>query len=142
LEKILFLAASLGAKQILLSNLAPEGNALKNFKSLAVSLDNFSKKIPALISLAKSKKVTIRFFGLPLCILGEYVFASNDLWWSPRLTLEREGQGAKETISLSPTRKRIKTKKCRLCIEKDRCGGIFEKYFREFGDKHLRPFLK
>ena len=142
LEKIFSLAASLGAKQILLSNLAPEGNALKNFKGLAVSLDKLSKKIPALISLAESNKVAIRFFGLPLCILGKHSFASNDLWWSPRLTLEREGRGIKETISLSPTRKRIKTKKCRSCVEKDRCGGVFEKYFREFGDKHLSPFLK
>jgi len=72
LKEIISLAASLGAKQILVSNLAPEGNALKNFKDLAVSLDKFSKKIPSLISFAKNKKITIRFFGLPLCAEGEW----------------------------------------------------------------------
>lgn len=142
LEEIMSLAIHLGAKQILISNLAPEGNGLKNFRDLSVPLDKFSKKIPALTALAKNKKIAVRFFGLPLCVLGKDGVSSNDLWWSPRLTIEKKGGGLKETLSLCPTRKRMKPVKCSTCAAKKLCGGVFEKYYREFGDKHLKPFVK
>lgn len=137
LEKIVSLAASLGAKQILISGLAPEGEGLKNFKNLVVPFSDFSKKIATLVVLAKRKKIIIRFFGLPLCVLGEHSDYSNDLWWSPRLTIEKGSRGLKETLSLKPTRKRIKIADCRLCEKKKHCGGIFEKYHQEFGDAEL-----
>ena len=146
LEKIVeFLGNYKKIKQILFSNLAPEGNGLRNFEKLVVPLDLIEKKIKKLMRSKILKSLIVRFFGVPLCIFGEWKFFSNDLHWAPRITIEKwEKQKRvylKTTFSYKPTRKRIKPKKCQKCQVKQICGGVFKKYFQVFGDKELKPIF-
>ena len=48
----------------------------------------------------------------------------------------------KEERCLLPIRGRIKTAKCRSCLYGKICGGIFEEYFKRFGDEELLPFRR
>jgi len=134
-------------KHILISNFAPDGNALHNFHKITIPLSEVKKAVSELIEISKSDSMCIRFFGIPACILGKFMICSNDFYWDSRLTIEREKfhDGHirfKSTKSYFPVRDRIKTKKCAKCILKKRCGGIFEKYYREFGDRELEPIIK
>jgi len=128
-------------KQILISNIAPEGSGLKNFRNLTVPLSEIKKKVPFFVETARKKSLKIRFFGLPLCILGGYEIYSNDIYWSSRLTLEKWKKGdktiLKETLSDSPSRNRMYVSKCKDCIKKGLCGGIFKEYIKEFGDEEI-----
>ena len=130
--------------QILISNLAPEGNGAKHFKKLAVPLELFKKNINKLVLFSKSHSLALRFFGMPLCTLGNHWKNSNDIWWSPRATVEKWLSGRKVTLkttfSYAPDRNRIKTTRCRTCKKQHLCGGIFKRYFQEFGGKELKPF--
>lgn len=142
LEKIIDFVGQFGkVKQVLVSNIAPEGNGLRNFKSLCVPLHKIKKRISHLVKVAKEKNLKIRFFGLPLCALDGYEIYSNDTYWSPRLTLERWKKGEKiilkNTFSHKPSRKRRQTAKCRGCSKKGLCAGAFEEYIKVFGDEEL-----
>lgn len=142
-EIINFLSRYKKIQQILVSNVAPEGKALKNYGELAVPLGEFKKKIPAIVE-ARRRKIILRFFGLPICILGKYSRFSNDLCWSSRTTLELERVSGKvkikETKSYKPVRKRKKVSACFSCAGKNVCGGVFQKYLSLYGSKELAPF--
>ncbi|MDP1852658.1 MAG: radical SAM protein [Candidatus Omnitrophota bacterium] len=130
-------------KQILISNIAPEGNALDNFCELSVPLKLIKENIRTIISEADRNSLVVRFFGIPLCILNNYQGCSNDLWWSPRTTIEKMHRSSqrflKVTHSYRPVRGRIYTVVCQRCAKKNICGGIFKRYYKEFGDKELSP---
>jgi MoaA/NifB/PqqE/SkfB family radical SAM enzyme len=130
-------------KQILISNIAPEGNGLHNFEKLVVPLSLIRKKIKSIMESKLRKTLIIRFFGVPLCIFEEWKFLSNDLHWAPRITVEKwkiqKKVYLKTTFSYKPTRKRIKTEKCKKCQAKEICGGIFKQYYQIFGDGELKP---
>lgn len=143
LDKILKFLIKKQIKQILISNLAPEGRGLKNYDKLAVRLRDFKKKIPVLVKIANKEKMIIRFFGLPACILGDLACYSNDFCWDKRLNIEQDKNKKlylKEEQCLSPARNRVKTVKCQNCLYNEICGGVFEEYFRKFGDGELEPF--
>jgi len=131
-------------KQIIISNFAPEGNGLRNFRELVLPLGEIKEKVGEIVKLAQDKFLIVRFFGLPLCILNKYMEHSNDAWWSPRATIEKRrnngGSFLKTTRSYKPIRKRIKTLKCKICTKSNICGGVFKKYYQEFGGKELIPF--
>jgi len=133
-------------KQVLVSNIAPEGNGLNNFSKLAVPLKIIERKISGIIKLAENKGLNIRFFGVPLCLLKNYINSSNDVHWSPRLTIEKWGKGKgsflKKTLSYKPIRKRIKTNNCKWCSKKNICGGLFKEYYLKFNDGELEPFIE
>lgn len=141
LPQIIGLAKKQGISQMLISNIVPEGNALVNYQELSVSLAQFSKRLPGLVDIAKKKRVEIRFFGLPLCIIGPKLMEhSNDLWWSPRLTVEKhetKNNSLVQRESRYPVRNRIKIGQCDNCVQKKRCGGIFFKYIQDFGREEL-----
>lgn len=146
LEKIInFVSQFKTLKQILISLMAPEGKGLENFERLAIPFSLIKEKIPQLVFLSEKKKLKIRFFGIPLCVLGEYWMFSNDLYWSPRVTLEKwEKKGKKylkTTFSFTPARKRKKIKQCKICKMEKLCGGAFEKYIAAFGEKEILPIL-
>jgi MoaA/NifB/PqqE/SkfB family radical SAM enzyme len=132
-------------KLILVSNLSPEGAGESRYHELAVRLETLKRKIPLIMALMEKVKCSVRFFGVPLCVLKGHESASNDLWWTPRITIEqwknKRSVFLKRTFSNGPDRKRIKTNRCRKCQKNNVCGGIFEKYFDLFGDEELTPYL-
>jgi len=145
-EIIDFISCRKKIKQVLVSNFAPEGNGLSNFNELVVPLFRIKEKVGDIISRAEKQSVVVRFFGIPLCTLDGYWNYSNDVYWSPRATVEQSKVNKKmflkKTLSYKPVRGRVKTFKCRQCLKKDICGGLFKKYYQEFGDYELRPFLR
>lgn len=145
LEKILGSLKRNRIKQVLISNLAPEGRGLINYDQLVVKLKDFRSLIPTLVKVADKSNMIIRFFGLSACILGNFACHSNDFSWDNRLNIEQAKNKRfylEEEESLSPQRKRIKPLKCQCCLYNQICGGIFQEYFERFGDGELKPFKK
>ncbi|MBN1899549.1 MAG: radical SAM protein [Spirochaetes bacterium] len=142
LDKILSFLKKKKIKQVLLSNLAPEGRGLKNYRRILVRLKEIEKMVPGLVKLADDLGLVLRFFGLPACILGEYAEHSNDFFWDPRLNIElvreREKIFPKQEKGWLPIRSRIKTPTCRRCSYRNICGGIFQEYNRIFKDSELK----
>jgi molybdenum cofactor biosynthesis enzyme MoaA len=132
-------------KQILFSNIAPEGQAHKNYYQLAVPYDQIKNKVGEWVDFANKNKKIIRFFGLPLCILGKYQIYSNDLNWDERLTYELGYKNNQTLLKPKETilqRKRQKIGKCEKCMMSELCGGIFFKYLELFDTKEIKPFIK
>jgi MoaA/NifB/PqqE/SkfB family radical SAM enzyme len=141
-EKIIdFVSQYKKVRQVLISNIAPEGNGLRNFKELSVPFNEIKRQVPNIIEVAKKKSLNVRFFGLPLCILDGYEIYSNDIYWSPRLTMEKWMKGGKtiikKTFSHKPSRNRIHAPKCNGCRKRGLCEGVFEEYIKVYGDKEL-----
>jgi hypothetical protein len=140
-----WLIAQGSVRHCLLSNVAPEGRGEKDYAGLSVSVDRWRILIPKLAELAENSGVTLRVFGLPLCAFGGHAGLSNDLYWSPRVTVERAakrgGVGLAEIQSNAPTRKRVKPPVCAPCSLRRSCAGIFSRYARTFGIEELIPTL-
>lgn len=130
-------------KQILVSNLAPEGSAYDNYKKLAVPFTEFRKKIGGWVKLAEKNNLIIRFFGLPICALGKYHVYSNDLNWDARTTFELDIENKKVVLKEKKTvidRKRQKIKICVNCLYNKICSGIFSHYLKVFGESEMANF--
>ncbi len=142
LSGIIGMCLEMGILRILISNVAPEGRALEHYGELAVPLVEWWKRIPDLVGLAERAGATIRFFGLPLCVLGQARMKSNDLYYDPRITVER-ARGPHGRVRLSsvitrlPRRGRIQTRRCTGCSMRGLCGGVFACYVDLFGDEGL-----
>lgn len=144
LTDILEFLADRGFTQVLFSNLAPEGMGLRRFRELSVRLEEWQKKVPQLAAIAERYGMKIRFFGLPICALGEHAFLSNDLFWDARVTTERDERSGKITFidvdGNIPDRNRVKTDACRVCNRARICFGVFDEYMKNFGADELKPF--
>lgn len=133
-------------RHFLVSNLASEGGGRHHYRELAVPLSRIAQEVPALARIADAGGIVLRFFGIPACVLGDHKDCSNDFYWSPRATIERgvDGQGRVGLVEIqgwTPTRGRTQTEKCKPCIYRRSCPGIFAKYHQEFGDGELKPIL-
>jgi len=135
-----------GIQELLISNLVPEGEGLKNYPVLIVRLKKIKEIIPFLINIANSKRKIIRFIGFPMCILKPYFFYSNDLFFDSRLYVERGFKKDKPVLIqkkiFSPEYKRFKSAKCKNCVYNKICGGVFKEYYKRFGDEELNPFYE
>lgn len=149
LPRILRLISGFGAvRHYLVSYPAPEGGACSRYGELAADLKTLRGRVAGLCAAARSAGITLRFFGFPACALGRHAAASNDFYYSPRLTIERAAlpggaAGLKETRSLRPVRRRVYLKTCAPCRFRGSCGGVFKKYLQTFpGQAGLfRPVL-
>ena len=130
-------AAKGGVEGILISNLAPEGTGLDQYTDLSVRLDQW----PAIATAAKKAvagtSAVLRFFGVPVCALGSARTMSNDLYFDPRLTVERiripgRGPGIVAVRSFNPHRERSYTQACEDCGYRRMCGGVFSQYLQSF----------
>jgi MoaA/NifB/PqqE/SkfB family radical SAM enzyme len=141
LDKIIALAGKYnsGAGHVLLSHIAPEGAGLRRYKELAVSQKKFSKNLSVLAAAAQRYGFSLRVFGMPLCYYRGYYVFSNDIYWSPRLTIELWKYNGKirlkRTVSEKPTRNRVTMPRCILCSERNLCGGVFKKHYDVYGDE-------
>ncbi len=139
LPAIVVLCARLDIQRLLVSATAPEGRAVQAYGELAVPLPSWRRMAPELTRLAEAAGMTIRFFGLPLCVLGSARMKSNDLYYDARVTVERS-RGARGIARLGnvatrlPRRGRCKTRRCRGCRYRDVCGGLFRVHVERFGD--------
>jgi len=136
------LADSLGAKLIVVSNLTPEGSGLDTYADLAVSLEDLARILPTVPAAAPN--ATLRFFGTPMCSLGDQWALSNDLHWDPRVTVEwqtRPGVVAFDGIySWAPNRKRVHADACQRCSRRTLCAGVFYRYPELWPVDALKPF--
>jgi MoaA/NifB/PqqE/SkfB family radical SAM enzyme len=131
--------------QFLVSNVTPHGGARHNYKELAVQHKEITSQIPTLVKIAHIRRVSLRFYGIPVCLLGPYWRYSNDLFFSPRTTIAKTTQdnGSVDWLfERAPYsyREKFFPKVCDSCVLKGRCGGIYFPYTQIFGDENLKPF--
>lgn len=136
------LAASLGARLLVVSNTTPEGAAFDAYEDLAVPLETLARVLPEVPARAGS--MVVRFFGVPMCLLGEHRMLSNDLHWDPRVTVEwgRDGSDAvfDGIYSWTPARKRARVAPCEGCSMNRVCMGVYDRYAELWPVDALRPF--
>lgn len=131
-------------RHYLASNLAPEGDGLRNYSDLSVRHEEILQRLPEMSRYARRRGIDLRIFGVPVCALGRYGRLSNDLYYSPRVTVARarleDGTvGWFEEIAMGPTRERSHIEACAPCSYRDRCGGVFSRYLREYGTEGVAP---
>lgn len=130
--------------QIMISRVAPEGRAKDNYYGLAVALADYRLLIDSWIGSARKKNIILRFFGVPLCLLGKKYGLSNDWWWSDRLTIERWTANGRDifkaTRSVRPDRNRSKLAVCKKCAYNNKCGGIFHPDLDGLDESLIKPY--
>lgn len=135
------LADSLGARLIVVSNLTPEGAGLDRYEGLAVPLDELAALLPQVP--ARAPNAVVRFFGVPMCLLGEHAMLSNDLHWNARVTYEWTSQPGKVVFdgiyTWAPDRKRVHVAACDGCALRGVCAGVFDRYAALWPTDALRP---
>jgi hypothetical protein len=85
----------------------------------------------------------VRFFGVPMCLLGPHRMLSNDLHWDPRVTVEWADEPGKVSFkgfyNWVPNRKRVHAKECEGCAWNTVCMGVYDRYAECFPTSVLRP---
>ncbi len=136
------LARRLGVQLLVVSNTTPEGAASDRYEELAVPLDVLRDAVSGLGDDAG--EMTLRFFGMPMCILGDLAARSNDVHWDPRVTVEwmRSEQGVVygEAYSWTPNRRRCHTPICAQCTRSALCQGVYDRFAELFDTSLLQPF--
>jgi len=124
------LADSLGAQLIVISNTTPEGAALDSYADLAVPQAKLAEILPQVP--ARAQTAVLRFFGVPMCLLGEHRMLSNDLHWDPRVTVEWAAEPGKvvfdDFYNWKPDRKRTMLTPCEQCELNQVCMGVYNRY--------------
>lgn len=140
-ETLGMLAAQPAVRHCLVSNAAPEGRASRSYKRLAVPLGAWRERIPELAAVFAGSKTALRFFGLPLCVLGGRTDLSNDAHFSGRVTVERRSvrgeAGLAAIVGHDASRGRSYAPACTGCSAKDTCPGVFSRYLEAFGPEGL-----
>jgi hypothetical protein len=135
------LAADLGASLIVVSNPTPEGRALDAYERLAVPLAELAEILPTIP--ARAAGAIVRFFGVPMCILGPQETLSNDLHWDPRVTVEwaeAPGEAVLDDVyTWSPARQRRHAEPCDGCLKRSLCMGVFDRAHEIFSMAALQP---
>ncbi len=139
LSSTVALARELGAGLIIVSNLSPEGRGLEHYAELAVPLPELRQAIAPAVAAAED--VSLRFFGVPMCLLGEHVMLSNDLYWDPRVTVEWTRAPGRvvyaPVANWRPDRGRVKVTECEGCPHLGVCGGVFQEYANRWPTRDL-----
>ena len=95
------------------------------------------------IDLARAERAVVRFFGVPMCLLGPHRMLSNDLHWDPRVTVEWGDLPGKVAFqgfyNWTPDRKRVHAKECAGCAWNTVCMGVYDRYAEILPTDALRP---
>jgi len=133
--------ASRGVSLIVISNTTPEGAAFDHYSDLAVPLDVLARVLPEVP--ARAGAAVLRFFGMPMCLMGEHRMLSNDLHWDPRVTVEWARHGDKVVLddfyNWEPNRKRALVNECQGCALNQVCMGVYDRYAELWPTDALRP---
>jgi len=136
------LLGELGARLIVVSNLTAEGGGHDRYDALAPRLEDLRRVLPTVP--ARAPGAVLRFFGVPMCLLGEHWACSNDLHWDPRVTVEWQSIPGKVAFagiySWAPDRKRAHAPECKGCARRDLCKGVNDQYLLTWDTDALRPF--
>jgi MoaA/NifB/PqqE/SkfB family radical SAM enzyme len=136
------LAGRMGAKLIVISNTTPEGGGHDHFRQLGLPLSKLAEVMPTIPQRAEGS--IVRFFGMPMCLLGEYDVYSNDLHWDPRVTVEWGRKPGKVVFegfyNWSPDRKRKRVPACQSCSRNGVCMGVYDRYAELYDTSELRPY--
>jgi MoaA/NifB/PqqE/SkfB family radical SAM enzyme len=142
LPETVALAESLGASLIVVSNTTPEGAGGDAYGDLAVPMERLAEVLPKVAEASRS--AVLRFFGVPMCLLGDFSALSNDLHWDPRVTVEwLEEPGTLRfggIYSWAPDRRRVHVDACRDCERRGVCMGVFDTYASRWPVDALRPY--
>lgn len=134
--------ADLGAKLIVVSNTTPEGGGFDKYRELGLPLSKIAEVMPKVPERAGD--AILRFFGMPMCLLGEHDVLSNDLHWDPRVTVEwgtKPGKVVFEGIySWTPDRRRERVEACRRCTRNEVCMGVYDRYAELYDTSELKPY--
>jgi MoaA/NifB/PqqE/SkfB family radical SAM enzyme len=135
------LVASLDAALLIVSNVTPEGLGADHYDTLTVRLDALRDLAPRVVAAAAP--AIVRFFGLPMCALGDARMTSNDLYWNPRVTVEwaRHPQSVSldPIYSWAPDRGRRQAPACGGCGYRGVCAGVFGAYLDRYGETEVTP---
>ncbi|MCB9682734.1 MAG: radical SAM protein [Alphaproteobacteria bacterium] len=135
-------AAELGAKLIVVSNTTPEGGGFDKYRELGLPLARIAEVMPQVP--ARAGNAILRFFGMPMCLLGAHDVLSNDLHWDPRVTVEwatRPGKVVFDSVyTWDPGRKRARVAACERCTRNAVCEGVYDKYAELYDTGELRPY--
>ncbi len=141
LPETVALAERLGARLIVISNTTPEGAAFDVYEELAVPLETLARVLPAVPS--KVDQAVVRFFGVPMCLLGPHRAMSNDVHWDPRVTVEWQSAPGKVAFagiySWAPDRRRVHVEACGGCSRRSVCMGVYDTYAERWSTQSLRP---
>jgi MoaA/NifB/PqqE/SkfB family radical SAM enzyme len=129
----------LGAVLVVVSNTTPEGAAYHAYEELAVRLEDLAR----VLRNVKAERAVVRFFGVPMCLLGPQWTHSNDLHWDPRVTVEWGRQPGKVVFTSlynwTPDRKRVHAPECEGCARRDVCMGVYDRYAELWPTDQLTP---
>jgi len=135
------LVTNMGASLVVISNTTPEGHGEDRYEQLAVPLSKLAEVMPKVPSRAGD--AIVRFFGIPMCLLGPYSTLSNDLHWDPRVTVEWQSAPGRVAFtgiySWAPDRRRVHVDACTQCTQKRVCSGVFDKYAELWPTDALTP---
>ncbi len=144
--KVVNLAAERGAAGCLISSLAPEGEGLKNYRNLALRFADWPLTADKCVKALGKASASLRFFSVPTCLLGEHRIMSNDLYFDPRITVERIAlpNGEKGTAvfrSFKAARGRVLAAACQGCRYNKTCMGAFAEHLKTFpeDERLLKP---
>jgi MoaA/NifB/PqqE/SkfB family radical SAM enzyme len=130
LPETVALADELGAALVVVSNTTPEGAALDSYEDLAVPQAKLAEVLPRVPERAQN--AVLRFFGVPMCLLGPHRMLSNDLHWDPRVTVEWASEPGKvvfdDFYNWKPDRKRAMLEPCTQCDLNQVCMGVYVRY--------------
>ena len=142
LPRTVALASELGASLVVISNTTAEGGALHRYEELAPTLEHLARVLPTVPAAAPG--VVLRFFGVPMCLLGEHWSLSNDLHWDPRVTAEWASHPGRvvfeDFYNWEPNRKRVHPEECSGCGRRALCMGVNDRYAELWPTDALQPF--
>ena len=109
---------------------------------LTVPLDTLARVLPQVPP--RATQAVVRFFGVPMCLLGPFWAQSNDLHWDPRVTVEWQSAPGKVAFtgiySWAPDRRRQHAAACDACVRKPMCMGVYDAVATDHDVGALTPF--
>lgn len=137
---------NIGAHEWHVIDLLPDGLAEKLYDILHVNMLDLSKEIRKLISL---RDLHMIFFDFSQCIFSSKFFNNPEIVVGGveiRNVLEQEIYGKSDRTSevdgfVYDNRKTL-TETCKKCSRYGRCGGIWRKYFDDYGDEEIKELAK
>lgn len=134
-------------KHILFSNVNIPPDKTEALRHLVPTLPQVRDVLPDIVRrLAVKPDRILRFYGIPFCMMGDYLIYSSDLYFEPKVVLDQlKRDGAmmhRESPAPRPDKAKLKTGKCDGCIYYNTCGGFFNSYYTLFKDEHIRAIRK